>query len=127
MEKKTHSLKKRAVLFLQLVTAGKIDEAYDTYIGTDFSHHNPYFPGDVTSLKEGMKESKGQSPNKILEVKHSIEDGAMVAVHSHLKQNPNDIGAAVVHILRFHDDRIVEMWDLGQQIPEVIQNENGMF
>ncbi|MHA6250461.1 nuclear transport factor 2 family protein [Oceanobacillus sp. CAU 1775] len=123
----SYSLKERALSFLQLVTDGRIDEAYDTHIGSDFSHHNPYFPGDAASLKEGMKESQKQSPNKVWKVKHAIEDGQVVAVHSHLKQNANDLGVAVVHIFRFHENKIVEMWDLGQQIPEEIHNENGMF
>lgn len=37
------------------------------------------------------------------------------------------IGAAVVHIFRFDDDRIVELWDIGQAVPEASVNENGMF
>ena len=55
------------------------------------------------------------------------EDENLVAVHSHLKQSPADIGFAVVHILKFKDDKIVELWDLGQPIPKETINENGMF
>lgn len=33
----------------------------------------------------------------------------------------------VVHIFRFDRNHIVEMWDLGQQVPENMPNENGMF
>jgi hypothetical protein len=32
-----------------------------------------------------------------------------------------------VHILRFERGRIVEMWDLGQEIPEDSPNALGMF
>jgi len=34
---------------------------------------------------------------------------------------------AAVHIVRFDGDRIVEMWDVGQQVPAESPNENGMF
>jgi predicted SnoaL-like aldol condensation-catalyzing enzyme len=44
-----------------------------------------------------------------------------------VKQNPQDRGAAVMHIFRFDGNQVVEMWDLGQPIPENMPNENGMF
>jgi predicted SnoaL-like aldol condensation-catalyzing enzyme len=51
----------------------------------------------------------------------------MVAVHSHLKQNSDDVGFAVVHIFKFELDKIIELWDLGQPIPAEMINENGIF
>lgn len=116
-----------AVSFLQLVASGKVEEAYKRCIGPDFRHHNPYFRGDAESLMLAMKENGAKNPNKILEVKHAIEEGEIVAVHSHVRQNPEDLGGAVIHIFRFADDRIVEMWDIGQPVPEDSPNENGMF
>ena len=56
-----------------------------------------------------------------------LEDGDLVAVHSRVRQKPGDLGAAVVHIFRFQGDRIVELWDMGQSVPENSPNENGMF
>lgn len=121
------ALKDQAVSFLQLVALGKVDEAYRKYISPGFCHHNPFFRGDADSLMLAMKENAANNPDKTLEVKHVIEEGEIVAVHSHVKQNPEDLGAAVVHIFRFHDDRIVELWDLGQPVSENCPNENGMF
>jgi predicted SnoaL-like aldol condensation-catalyzing enzyme len=74
-----------------------------------------------------MEENAVKNPNKLLEVKHVLEDGNLVAVHSHIRQSPEDLGGAVVHIFRFQDDRIAELWDLGQPIPKDSLNENGMF
>ena len=34
---------------------------------------------------------------------------------------------AVVHIFRFEQDRVAELWDLGQPIAADSPNENGMF
>lgn len=119
--------KDKAVNYLQLIVAGKIDEAYEKYTSPELRHHNPYFPGDAESLKQAMKESDGTSPNKTLEVKQAIEEGEMVMVYSHIKQNPEDIGSAAVHIFRFSEGKIVEMWDVGQAVPEDSPNENGIF
>lgn len=127
MSKLTLSLKEKAVSFLQLVAAGKIREAYESYIDPRFRHHNPYFPGDAESLMLAMEENASLSPHKVLTVKLALQEGELVTVYSHIKQHPDDLGFAVVHIFRFQDQQIVELWDIGQQIPEESPNENGMF
>ncbi|AST94244.1 MULTISPECIES: nuclear transport factor 2 family protein [Sutcliffiella] len=119
--------KEKAVSFLQLVASGEVREAYRKYIGPNFRHHNPFFRGDADSLMIAMEENAIESPLKILEVKRVIEDGEIVAVHSHIKQNQADLGAAVVHIFRFENELIVELWDVGQPVPEDSPNENGVF
>ncbi|WP_066066982.1 nuclear transport factor 2 family protein [Neobacillus soli] len=121
------SLKEKAVSFLQTVASGKVREAYRTYIGPDFRHHNPYFRGDAESLMLAMEENAAMNPDKKLEVKLAIQERDTVAVHSHVKQNPEDLGGAVVHIFRFQNNQIVELWDIGQPIPDDSPNENGMF
>ena len=74
-----------------------------------------------------MEKNAHQNPDKTLEVKHVIGEGAFVAVHSHVRQNPDDRGGAVVYIFRFENDRIVELWDVGQPVPEESPNQYGMF
>lgn len=121
------SIKEKAVSFLQLVASGKVREAYQTFIGPEFQHHNPYFRGDAESLMLAMEENATMNPDKLLEVKLALQENDTVAVHSHVKQNSNDLGVAVVHIFRFQDNQIVELWDIGQPIPADSPNENGMF
>jgi predicted SnoaL-like aldol condensation-catalyzing enzyme len=65
-----------------------------------------------------MEGAADKNPNKVLEVKHAFEDGNTVITHFHVKQSPvkqspDDAGAAVVHIFRFENGRVVELWDLG--------------
>jgi predicted SnoaL-like aldol condensation-catalyzing enzyme len=121
------SKKEKAVSFLQLVASGKVREAYISYVGPGFSHHNPFFRGDADSLRLAMEEDASMNPDKTLEVMRAIEEGDLVAVHSYVKQNPEDLGVALVHIFRFQEGQIIELWDLGQPIPENISNENGIF
>jgi predicted SnoaL-like aldol condensation-catalyzing enzyme len=122
-----NSLKEKAVSFLQMVAAGEVRESYRKYIGSNFRHHNPFFRGDADSLMLAMEENAAENPHKIFAVKRAIEEGDIVAVHSHVKQNQEDLGGAVVHIFRFQNDLIVELWDVGQPIPENSPNENGVF
>lgn len=113
--------------FLQLASSGKARKAFELYIADDFRHHNAYFKGDRQSLLEAMEENAVQNPNKIFTIHRALQDGDLVAVHSHVKQNAGDPGAAVVHIFRFKSNRVVELWDLGQAVEKDSVNENGMF
>lgn len=126
-QSKPLSLKEISISFLQNVAAGNVREVYQKYVGPDFLHHNPFFPGDSKSLMIAMEENATKKPNKRFEVKLAIQEKDIVTVFSHIKQNPEDFGAAVVHIFRFKDNQIVEMWDVSQLIPEDSPNKNGMF
>jgi predicted SnoaL-like aldol condensation-catalyzing enzyme len=120
-------LRDAAISFLRLVAAGKVRDAYDRHVGESFRHHNAYFRGDRESLLKAMEANAAKHPNKVLDVKLALQDGRYVAVHSHVRQHAQDRGSAVVHIFRFENDRIVELWDVGQAIPEASPNEHGMF
>jgi predicted SnoaL-like aldol condensation-catalyzing enzyme len=119
--------KDTATTFLKLASNGKVDEAYSKFVGDGFKHHNPFFEGSAESLRAAMKENAVQNPDKALEVKRVIAEGEFVVVHFLVKHKPGDLGAAVIHIFRFDNGRIVELWDVGQPVPEKSLNENGMF
>jgi predicted SnoaL-like aldol condensation-catalyzing enzyme len=119
--------KESAVAFLQLGSSGKVREAYSTYTGPGFRHHNAYYEGSAESLAAGMQENARQFPDKTLKVKHVVAEGDLVVVHSHVRLKPGDPGVALVHIFRFENSHIVELWDLGQPVPEQSPNQYGMF
>lgn len=123
----SQSRKEAAIEFLTLVASGRVRDAYQRHVGPGFRHHNPYFRGDAASLMQAMEENATQNPNKILEIQRALQDGDQVAVFSRVRQKPGDAGGAVVHIFRFDADHIVELWDIGQAVPENPVNENGMF
>ena len=119
--------KEVAIDFLRKAGSGRAREAFDRYVAPNFRHHNAFFKDDAESLRNAMDENAAQHPEKILDIKRALEDGDLVAVHSHVRQSPGDRGGAVVHIFRFEGDRIAELWDLGQPVPEESPNEHGMF
>lgn len=121
------SNKDAAVAFLQMASSGKVHEAYSNYVGPDFRHHNPHFEGSAESLRSGMEASAQENPNKDLEIKRVIAEGDFVVVHSRVRQWAEDPGAAVVHIFRFGDGKIAELWDIAQPIPEKSPNQYSMF
>ena len=123
----TDDNKSKAIAFLEMAAGGEISEAYSKFVGKGFKHHNQFFEGSADSLQAGMQENARTSPNKVFEVKRVIAEGDFVVTHSHVQQKPGDLGAAVVHIFRFENGKIVELWDLGQPIVENSPNQYGMF
>jgi predicted SnoaL-like aldol condensation-catalyzing enzyme len=113
--------------FLRMCARGEVREAYARFVADDFVHHNAWFAGDRESLLLAMEQSAAAEPNKSFEVKQVIDGGDRVAVLSHLKRASVDLEYAVVHIARIEGGRIVELWDLGQEIPRDSPNANGMF
>lgn len=127
MKAEDHTHKDAAVSFMRLVGTGHVRDAYDRFVDTNFRHHNAFFHGDRESLLKAMEENAVKNPDKALDVKHALEDGDYVVVHSHIRQNAQDRGGAAIHIFRFDRDRIAELWDVGQPIPQDSPNEYGMF
>ena len=119
--------KDAAVSFLQLVAAGRVRDAYAKHVGDGFRHHNPFFAGDADALMKGMEENARKHPDKRLDILRTLAEGDLVAVHSRVRQTPDDRGAALVHLFRFEADRIAELWDIGQPVPPESVNSLGMF
>ncbi|MFI2743419.1 nuclear transport factor 2 family protein [Zhouia sp. PK063] len=113
--------------FLMNVAKGNVEEAFGAFVSADFKHHNAYFEADNSVLINAMKASATDQPHKIFTIKHIIEDHDMVAVHSHLQMNEKHSGYATMHIFKIKNDKIIEMWDFGQEVPNPIINTNGMF
>jgi predicted SnoaL-like aldol condensation-catalyzing enzyme len=119
--------KEIVINFETLIIAGKVREAYDAYVSPDFFHHNPYLKGDRESLLLGMEENAVHFPNKEYEIIRVVEEGDLIVSHARLRLSSGMPEIAVIHIYRFVDDKIVEEWDLAQQSPDEMPNENGLF
>jgi predicted SnoaL-like aldol condensation-catalyzing enzyme len=116
-----------AAAFLTLVSSGRVKEAFDTYVSPAVRHHNVYFPGDGASLASAMEENARSNPSKRYQPRMTIEEGDRVMVLGSVRHQPDAPEYALVHLFRFENDRIAEMWDVGQEIPKNSPNGNGAF
>ncbi len=74
-----------------------------------------------------MEQSAQAEPNKSFVVKQTIASGDRVVTLSQLSRAHAGVEYAAVHILRFQADKIIELWDVVQEIPKDSPNVLGMF
>jgi len=105
----------------------KPEEAVAKYLGPYYRQHNPG-AGDGGEAFIGFVHVFAKMfPTLHFDFKRFIAEGDLVMVHSHLIRQPGDRGVAVMDIFRIEDNKIVEHWDVLQEIPEKAENNNTMF
>jgi Uncharacterized protein conserved in bacteria len=98
------------------------------YMHEDYVQHNPKVPSGLKGFVSCFRDGHFvKFPDFKVYIKHIIEDGNMVAVHTHAVSAPGDIGSAVVDIYRLEDGKVAEHWDVIQMIPKDSVHNNGMF
>ncbi|TGL64668.1 nuclear transport factor 2 family protein [Leptospira sarikeiensis] len=102
-------------------------EAAELYLSEDYKQHNPHAATGRKAFIDVFDEFFKILPNSSFEIKRSLADGDLVAVHVYMKPDPTHKGHAVVDIFRVEGDKVVEHWDVIQEIPENPKNENTMF
>jgi predicted SnoaL-like aldol condensation-catalyzing enzyme len=119
--------------YFNLVASGRFKDGL-RFFSPQCITHNPFIGGSMDSLTAAMIAASKQVDMKgsdiAFVVKHILVDGELVAVHTQLlsfKSNPEKGGLRQVHLFRFEDDKIVEYWDITQQILDSMPNAAGAF
>ena len=119
--------------YFRLIGAGMFKEGL-RFFAPDCKTHNPFVAGGMDALTEAMiaasKNITAQSSQPEFVLKHLLVDGDLVAAHTQLlnsKTNPGEGGLRQVHLFRFKGDKIVEYWDITQQILPSMPNAGEAF
>ncbi len=105
----------------------KPEEAVAKYLGSNYRQHNPGAGDGPDPFIATVKRFAQILPELRMEPKRIIAEGDLVVLHSHLILKPGDRGSAVVDIFRLENGKIVEHWDVLQEVPETSANTNTMF
>lgn len=105
----------------------KPEEAVAKYLGPHYRQHNPGAGDGAEPFIKTVKLFAQKFPDLRMEPKRIIAEGNYVVLHSYLILKPGDRGMAVVDIFRLEDGKIVEHWDVIQEVPETSANSNTMF
>ncbi|MBR0731328.1 putative SnoaL-like aldol condensation-catalyzing enzyme [Bradyrhizobium japonicum] len=97
------------------------------YVGNRYVQHNPSAPDGPDGFRKFIGFLREKFPNAHSEIKRSFVDGDFVILHVHSVREPGSRGRAIVDIFKLENGKIVEHWDVVQDIPENPANNNTMF
>ena len=99
----------------------------DEYLAPSYLQHSSLAEPGIPALKAWLAKVRIESPDARQTIHRSFVDGDHVIVHVHVVRWDGDPGLAVVDIFRVEGARIVEHWDVIQEMPSAPLNPNGMF
>jgi predicted SnoaL-like aldol condensation-catalyzing enzyme len=100
------------------------------FLGDTYIQHNPRVPDGPEGLFRFIRFRRDRYPAARNEVKRVIAEGDLVALHVHSVVIPGTPGRQIVDIFRVEDGKVVEHWDVIQEIPTELFppiNDNGLF
>jgi predicted SnoaL-like aldol condensation-catalyzing enzyme len=119
--------KKAVVAFYEKAINQKDFDAASKHLGSRYIQHNPVAADGPEGLKAFIGFLRDKFPNSRSEIKRVFAEGDYVILHVHAVREPGTRGRAIIDIFRLENGRIVEHWDVAQDVPEKAANANGMF
>jgi predicted SnoaL-like aldol condensation-catalyzing enzyme len=102
-------------------------EAIEQFAGDEYIQHNPHVADGKEAFIEYFERMAAEHPGKITYFKRAVAEGDLVVLHCHQKW-PGDQNYAGIDIFRFDENgKIVEHWDVLQEISPESKNDNGLF
>jgi predicted SnoaL-like aldol condensation-catalyzing enzyme len=93
-------------------------EAAAKFFGPRYIQHNPSAPDGIGGFKAFIGFLREKFPDSRSEIKRAFADGDYVILHVHSVREKDTRGRAIVDIFRLENGKIVEHWDVVQEIPE---------
>ncbi|WP_322925096.1 ester cyclase [Paenibacillus campi] len=115
----------------------------DNFFATFFVQHNTDIANDAVSdnveqygldIPNGRKALVSHyltdfraNPDSKATAVHTIAEGDLVLVYSHMQANATERGQAVIQLFQIKNGQIAALWTLSQPVPEQPANNNTMF
>ncbi len=99
----------------------------DEFIAPDYLQHSSLAEPGREALKRWLDFVRVESPQATQKIYRVFAEDDHVVTHQHVTRWPGDPGFAVCDIFRIEAGRIVEHWDVLQEISANPVNPNSMF
>ena len=119
--------KKTVLEFYEAGLNRKDFDAAAKFFGPRYVQHNPTAPDGPEGFKAFLNFLREKFPDSHSEIKRVFADGDYVILHVHAVREKGSRGRAIVDIFKLEAGKIVEHWDVVQEVPEKSANSNGMF
>ena len=96
-------------------------------VSEEYRQHNPEVPDGKKPFVDYFSQFFKETPQSRARIMRTATSGDLVWLQVHSTNAPSDRGQAVLDIFRVKSGKIVEHWDIIQDIPEKSANENSMF
>jgi predicted SnoaL-like aldol condensation-catalyzing enzyme len=119
--------KKIVLEFYEQAINRKNFESASKYLGPRYIQHNQRAADGRDGLKSFIQNLRDKYPNAHSDIKRVFTDGDHVILQVHAVREPGTRGVAIIDIFRLMNGKVVEHWDVHEDILDKPANANGMF
>jgi len=106
---------------------GDVDGAIARYVGETYTQHTAAAEDGVEGLRDYINSFLKSFPNAKGDIRRTIADGNLVAVHAYWTGLVSEVGDVTVDIFRVEDGKLVEHWDVLAPVPASSKNNNTVY
>ena len=96
-------------------------------VSENYKQHNPEVPDGKKPFVDYFSQFFKETPQSKARIVRTATSGDLVWLQVHSTNSPSDRGQAVLDIFRVKKGKIVEHWDIIQDVPAQSANGNTMF
>ena len=127
MKPALESNKRNAIAFYKTAYLGDPAKAVEMYVGAEYIQHNPLVGNGKQAFIDYFTEMAEQYPKKEIEFVRAVAERDLVALHTH-QTWPGNEEYVTMDFFRFDPDgKIIEHWDVIQEVPIETKNGNPMY